>query len=80
MPQQEPMENFVFPDEIKAKLMKMNEEHFLHPLKLTNFCIHKFFVKWHKGHHSYSLDKNTVKQQTLNRFFVHKGVVNHNVL
>ena len=28
------MENFVFPDEIKAKLMKMNEEHFLHPLKL----------------------------------------------
>ena len=31
------MENFVFPDEIKAKLMKMNEELFLHPLKLTKF-------------------------------------------
>ena len=26
---QEAIENFVFPDEIKAKLMKMNEEHFL---------------------------------------------------
>jgi len=27
------MENFVFPDEIKTKLMKI-EEHFIRPLKL----------------------------------------------
>ena len=31
---QEAMENYVFPDEVKTKLMKMNEEHFLRPLKL----------------------------------------------
>ena len=28
---QEAMENLVFPDEIKTKLMKMNEEHFYFP-------------------------------------------------
>ena len=28
------MENFVFPDEIKAKLIKMNEEHFFTIQKL----------------------------------------------
>ena len=31
---QEAMENFVFPDEIKAKLIKMNEEHFFTIQKL----------------------------------------------
>ena len=32
--EQEAMENFVFPDEIKAKLIKMNEEHFFTIQKL----------------------------------------------
>ena len=35
---QEAMENFVFPDEIKTKLMKMNEEHFFTSPKIMQKC------------------------------------------
>ena len=67
--EQEAMENFVFPDEIKTKLMKMSKliNIFLCPMKLCEIAAKLYFflltsVSLHNFHFNYSgLKHGTVK-------------------